>query len=92
MATLLAAEQARLQGRIDRARGLYEQAAQRAEQQEYLHHCAVAHESRARMLIDLRRETEAAAALAQAANLYREWGAVAKASAVKEARLRLLRT
>jgi hypothetical protein len=90
MAALLAAEQARLQGSVDRARRLYEQAAQRAEQQEYLHHAALACESRAHMQIDLRRETEAAAALAQAANLYREWGAVTKANDLKETRRKLL--
>jgi hypothetical protein len=90
MASLLAAEWAWVHGRADRARALYESAAQRALTQEFPHHAALAYEARAQMLIDLRRETEAAAALAQASNLYREWGALPKSQELKETRRRLI--
>jgi hypothetical protein len=90
MASLLAAERAWLQGRFDRARVLYESTAQRALVQEFPHHAALAHEAHAQMLIELRRETEAAAALAQASHLYREWGAIPKAQEIKETRRQLI--
>jgi hypothetical protein len=83
MVWLLEAEQARLAGRDRRARALYERAAQRARQQEFPQHAALAHERLARMLMDVRRRTEAASALAQAQALYREWGASAKSAALK---------
>jgi hypothetical protein len=91
MAALLEAERERLRGAEERARALYEQAAQRALAQEFTHHAALAYESRAQMLIELRRETEAAASLAQASSAYRDWGALAKASELRERRGQLTR-
>ncbi len=92
MAALLEAEAARVRGADERARSLYEQAAQRALAQEFTHHAALAYESRAHMLLDRRRETEAAASLAQASNLYRDWGALPKAAALRERRDKLTGT
>jgi tRNA A-37 threonylcarbamoyl transferase component Bud32 len=80
MAKLLAAESARLRGDSATARALYEQASQRARQQEFIHHAALAWERQAAMLEDQRRETEAAAARNEAAGLYARWGAHAKVS------------
>jgi ATP/maltotriose-dependent transcriptional regulator MalT len=82
MAQLLAAERARLRGDSAQARVLYEQASQRARQQEFVHHAALAWERLAAMLEDQRRETEAAAARSEAAGLYAKWGALAKLSAL----------
>jgi CHAT domain-containing protein len=42
------------------------------------------------MLLELRRETEAASTLAQAEKLYRQWGAPAKARALEETRRQLV--
>jgi predicted ATPase len=79
MASFLEAELARLAGDESRARALYDAAAQRALEQRFVHHAALAHERRASMLVGLRRETEASASLARAVALYREWGAEPKA-------------
>ncbi len=87
MATLLEAEQARLRGRDGVARAGFERAAQQAREHQFLHHAALAHERRASLLAALRRETEASAALREAAALYREWGASPKAAQL-EARSR----
>ncbi len=91
MAQLLEAETARLAGQVARARSLYEQAVQRARQQEFAHHAALGHERRALMLTDLRRGTEAAAALKDAIGLYRHWGAEDKAEALGHERRKLTR-
>ena len=80
MARLLEAEQARLRGRHDLARRTFEQAAREALDQQFVHHAALAHERRASLLLALRRETEAGAALQEAAALYRQWGATARAA------------
>jgi hypothetical protein len=80
----LEAERERLRGRVAWARSLYEHAAERAIQQEFAHHGALAHERRARMLLELRRETEACAALREAQALYMEWGALPKAEAITQ--------
>jgi hypothetical protein len=80
METLLRAERARLRRDHNGARALYERAAERAEEQQFPHHAALAHERHARMLAALRRETEAAASFAQAIALYRAWGAEPKAA------------
>jgi hypothetical protein len=71
---------------VGAARALYEQAAQRARQQDFVHHAALAHERRGRMLAELRRETEAAAAFREAAALYARWGAEGKAAALERER------
>jgi len=89
MALLLQAERRRLRGDTSHARSLYEQSAQRAQHQEFVHHAAFAHERRGRMLLDLRRETEAAAALKDASALYRDWGALPKAEELVRERRRL---
>jgi hypothetical protein len=78
MATLLDAEHARLRGHDRIARAAYERAAQEARQQQFPHHAALAHERRATFLASRRRETEANAALEEAATLYGEWGATSK--------------
>jgi predicted ATPase len=79
MELLLQAEQARLARDPARARSLYEKAAERAAQQAFAHHAALAHERHARLLTRLRRDTEAAPMLRRAIAGYREWGAVGKA-------------
>jgi hypothetical protein len=89
MALLLQAERARLRADTVRARALYEQCAQRAQHQEFIHHAALAHERRAQMLLELRRETEAASALREAIALYRDWGALPKAEELVRERRRL---
>ncbi len=86
MAALLDAEVARLQGDVREARWRYERAAQRALEQRFPHHAALAHERRARMLLELRRETEASTALAHAIALYRDWGVEAKVLQLTEKR------
>jgi hypothetical protein len=90
MQTLLEAEVARLAANAQGARLLYERAAQGAAQQEFPHIAALAHERHARMLIDSRRETEAAAVLKEAIAWYRKWGAAPKAEALAAERQRLL--
>ena len=84
MALLLEAERARLRGRHGVARLAYERAAEQARQQQFPHHAALAHERRAGMLGELRRETEASAALESAAGLYHEWGAAAKVAQIAQ--------
>ncbi len=86
MELLLAAEHARLRRKPERARALYEQAQQGAKRQDFIHHAALACERRARMFIDLRRETEAAAALREAGALYAKWGCETKARALEHER------
>jgi hypothetical protein len=84
MALLLEAERARLRGQFARCRRLYQDAAQRAAQQEFPHHLALAHERHARLLWEQRRKTEAAAALKQAIAAYQRWGAHAKVAALEQ--------
>ena len=86
MATFLDAEHARLRGHKRLARAAYERAAQEARQQQFPHHAALAHERRSSFLASLRRETEASAALEEAAALYREWGATSKLAQLAGAR------
>jgi hypothetical protein len=86
METLLAAEQARLRGDASRARALYDEAAQRAREQDYTHHAALACERQGRMLAELRRETAAGVSLREATALYAKWGALAKAEALRQQR------
>jgi hypothetical protein len=78
MVSVLEAEQARVRGRSELARRHYQAAAERAMAQEFRHHAALAHERRALLLHELRREIEADGALAQAAALYEQWGASGK--------------
>jgi hypothetical protein len=87
---LLEAEMARLDANPQGARVLYERAAQGAAQQEFPHVAALAYERHARMLIEARRETEAASALKDAIAWYRKWGAVPKVEALLRERQRLL--
>jgi tetratricopeptide (TPR) repeat protein len=75
MASFLEAELARLRKDATRARACYEQAVQRARQQAFPHHAALAQERRASLLQSLRRESEAQTALEDAIAIYREWGA-----------------
>jgi len=92
MTLLLEAEQARIRRQDERARALYEKAAQRALAQAFPHHAAIASELRADLLSTLRRETEAAAAVIQAAKIYQEWGAPAKVAELSVKRRDLLGT
>jgi hypothetical protein len=84
MALVLAAERARLQRRSARALQLYAAAEEAAFKQSYRHHAALILERRARLLLTLRRETEATTTLRRAIALYEEWGARAKARALEE--------
>jgi hypothetical protein len=90
MEMLLSAEQARLRGDANGARALYDKAAQRAKDQEYVHHAALACERRARMLATLRRETEAGASLREAVALYAKWGSLPKAESLEQERKTLI--
>ncbi len=82
MALVLEAERARLRGRFERARSLYAQSALQARKQGFPHHAALVHERHADLLVALRRDSEASAALRDAAALYREWGAQPRADAL----------
>ncbi len=82
MAVILEAELARLRERGTAAVDLYERGAQRALRQEFVHHAALAHELRAGLLAQERRDTAADAARVQAARLYQQWGAAAKVTAL----------
>jgi hypothetical protein len=86
MVLLLEAEQARLTGNVGRARSLYDEGATRAARQAFPHHAALAHERHARLLVAMRRETEAAELLRRAIATYREWGALGKAELLRENR------
>jgi hypothetical protein len=83
MAQALEAERQRLHRQTERALRSYAQAAERAARQGYRHHAALMHERRAELLLDQRRETEARGALERASGLYEEWGALAKAEALR---------
>jgi hypothetical protein len=83
MVLMLEAERARLAGDSRRARAMYEKVSRRAQQQDWPHHAALAQERLARMLVDLRRRTEANSAFNQAIHFYRDWGAAAKALALR---------
>jgi hypothetical protein len=83
MTLLLQAERCRLGGKLRKAHLLYEEAAHGAQHQEFLHHVALAHERRGRLLEAERRSSDASRALAQAAACYRDWGCVAKAVALE---------
>ena len=91
MALLLDAERARLARDVTLAQALYQRSAQRAVQQAFPHHAALAHERRGRMLLEHGRVTEAATAYAEALGHYREWGADAKVRALDRERGALLR-
>jgi hypothetical protein len=78
MAALLEAEHLALRGGGTAALAAYQQAAQRAERQGYIHHAAIAHERRAALLHTGRREIQARDALREAARRYHAWGAQAK--------------
>ena len=82
MARLLEAEWMRLRGRAGAAQRLYEEVAQRAGQQHFPHHAALAHERHACMLAAGRRKIEARRVLRQAIARYRDWGARVKADAL----------
>jgi hypothetical protein len=84
MALGLEAERARLAHNDRRARILYEKATRRAREQQFPNHAALLQERLGSMLGLQRRRTEASAALAQAAALYREWGAADKAAALEQ--------
>jgi tetratricopeptide (TPR) repeat protein len=79
-ALLLDAEKARLSGRTQRALLLYTRSAEHARSQSYLQHEALAQERRGRLLVAMRRETEAEKVLRQAARIYQAWGAHAAAA------------
>ncbi len=83
MVDALRAERARLGGRAAQALAAYASATDRATRQGYRHHAAFLLERRARLLGELRRDTEASTALRQAVKLYAEWGAHGKAEALR---------
>ena len=80
----LRAERARLSGRSREALALYAKAADGASRHGFRHQLALIHERRVGALVSSRRDMEASAALAQAAALYEEWGASAKAARLRE--------
>jgi hypothetical protein len=80
MVLLLEAERMRLRGRSTAAAEGYARAAQAAEQQQFPHHAALAHERHARLLAELGHGAAAGAALREASERYRAWGAVARRS------------
>jgi hypothetical protein len=82
-ALLLEAERAGLAGDSVRALTLCKRAAESAKLHALPNHAALAHESRARLLLTLRREVEAGAELERAAQLYAEWGATVAAARVQ---------
>jgi hypothetical protein len=80
MSQLLEAERLRLRGGTQAALALYSKGASAALDHGHRHQAALAHERRAELLGELRRETEARASLRQAMLIYAEWGASAKAT------------
>jgi hypothetical protein len=78
MVKALEAERARLRGDAQGALASYAQTSESAAQRGYVHHAALLHERRGRLLARLRRDFEAGSAFARAASLYEEWGAGAK--------------
>ncbi len=85
MMQMLEAERARLRGRLTAARRLYEKAAGRAREEEFLHHAALTLERYAGMLFEMRRETEGAEVLREASAIYEKWGFPKGASLAQEA-------
>jgi hypothetical protein len=83
MTTALQAEQEALRERTRHALAAYVEASDRASEHGYHHHSAFLHERRARLLSAAGRRTEAVAALRRAQSLYEEWGAGAKAEALR---------
>jgi tetratricopeptide (TPR) repeat protein len=82
MQTVLEAELARLSSRFEAARKLYQRAVVRAREQRFPNHAALIQERHARLLLALRRDSEAELALREAAALYHEWGALPKVDAL----------
>jgi hypothetical protein len=89
MLELLRAESAGLRGPVERAHNLYMSSARRAHQQGYVHHAALAHERAGDLLLENRRQVQAAQELFRAVDLYEQWGAAAKVESLC-ARLRSL--
>jgi hypothetical protein len=81
---LLDAERARLAGHSPRALELCKQAAESARIHDLLHHEALAHERHARVMQELRRETEATMSLQRAVLLYETWGASVPAARLRQ--------
>jgi len=79
MVALLEAEVARSRQRTAKAHQRYLVASHAAHAVGYTQHAALAHERRADLLEERGRSTEARAARATAIELYRAWGALAKA-------------
>ncbi len=79
LADFLRAERAAVRGRSSAARAAYAKVIVRAQQRGYTHHAALAAEREARLLLDLRRESESRKQLVLARKLYEQWGALAKA-------------
>jgi histidine kinase len=90
MLEFLQAERAQLRGNIRGARGHYERTVQRARQQAFVHHAALAHERRGQLMLRLHRETECAAELREALALYRDWGAGTKMRSLADSRRALI--
>jgi tetratricopeptide (TPR) repeat protein len=84
MTQLLQAEIWRVSGRGEAALRQYQDAAQAARKLGYVQHAALCHERRGRLLEQRGRDVEAASAYSTARDLYREWGAHAKVSALEE--------
>jgi len=83
MVLLLRAERARLRRNPRGAEKLYVQASERALQQGFVQHAAIARELLARMLRSRGRGGDAYAAALQAAEHYEAWGARPKARALR---------
>jgi tetratricopeptide (TPR) repeat protein len=82
MHQLLNAESMRLRGKSSPALAAYAKAAITAREHGHRHQAAMAHERRAELLRELRRDPEASASLRQAIELYEEWGAPVKVAAL----------
>jgi predicted ATPase len=81
---MLEAECARLAGKSSQALALYDQAARRAEQQQYPHHAGLARERRAGLLIHLRQHSSAVLDLRRARTAYERWGCARKLAQMDE--------
>ncbi len=78
MTALVAAERRRARGDARTAAELYARVAQQAEEQDWVHHAALALERKADALAALGESTAAQAELSRARALYEAWGAHAK--------------
>ncbi|AVR46792.1 hypothetical protein C7S20_16840 [Christiangramia fulva] len=81
---LLEAEIAKCKGDFEQATLLYDLAIEEAEEQEFIHHAAIAAERAFEYYRDKSRNKQAKSYLKKSIKFYRDWGATAKVNQLKE--------